>query len=41
MFMNAMSVVYTCCQTDGASAALLMSEEKALQLGYKPKAYLR
>jgi acetyl-CoA acyltransferase len=27
--------------TDGASAALVMSEEKALQLGYKPKAYLR
>ena len=28
-------------QTDGASATLLMSEEKALQLGFKPKAYLR
>ncbi|XP_058020695.1 trifunctional enzyme subunit beta, mitochondrial [Ahaetulla prasina] len=27
--------------TDGASAILLMSEEKALALGYKPKAYLR
>lgn len=27
--------------TDGASAVLLMSEEKALQLGFKPKAYLR
>jgi len=27
--------------TDGASAALIMSEEKALALGYKPKAYLR
>ncbi|KYQ50195.1 Trifunctional enzyme subunit beta, mitochondrial [Trachymyrmex zeteki] len=27
--------------TDGASAALIMSEEKALQLGLKPKAYLR
>jgi len=27
--------------TDGASAALLMSEEKALELGFKPKAYLR
>ena len=27
--------------TDGASATLLMSEEKALALGYKPKAYLR
>lgn len=27
--------------TDGAAATLLMSEEKALQLGYKPKAYLR
>jgi len=26
--------------TDGASATLIMSEEKALQLGYKPKAYL-
>jgi hypothetical protein len=28
-------------QTDGASACLLMTEEKALQLGFKPKAYLR
>lgn len=28
-------------KTDGASAMLLMSEEKALELGYKPKAYLR
>uniref|UniRef100_A0A6J0VAH9 Trifunctional enzyme subunit beta, mitochondrial n=1 Tax=Pogona vitticeps TaxID=103695 RepID=A0A6J0VAH9_9SAUR len=27
--------------SDGASAVLLMSEEKALALGYKPKAYLR
>ena len=27
--------------TDGASAILLMSEEKALELGYKPKAYVR
>jgi len=27
--------------TDGASAVLIMSEEKALQLGYTPKAYLR
>lgn len=27
--------------TDGASAVLIMSEEKALQLGYKPKAYIR
>merc|ERR1711976_810712 len=27
--------------TDGASACLLMTEEKALELGYKPKAYLR
>ncbi|XP_068261825.1 trifunctional enzyme subunit beta, mitochondrial isoform X2 [Nyctibius grandis] len=27
--------------TDGASAILLMSEEKALAMGYKPKAYLR
>ncbi|XP_054036135.1 trifunctional enzyme subunit beta, mitochondrial-like [Dryobates pubescens] len=26
--------------TDGASAILLMSEEKALAMGYKPKAYL-
>lgn len=26
--------------TDGASATLIMSEEKALALGYKPKAYL-
>ena len=28
-------------QTDGATAGLLMSEEKALSLGLKPKAYLR
>ena len=28
-------------QTDGASACLIMTEEKALALGYKPKAYLR
>ena len=28
-------------QTDGASACLIMSEEKALELGYKPMAYLR
>ena len=27
--------------TDGASATLIMSEEKALSLGYTPKAYLR
>merc|ERR1719506_672311 len=27
--------------TDGAAATLLMSEEKALELGFKPKAYLR
>jgi len=27
--------------TDGGSAVLLMSEEKAKELGYKPKAYLR
>eukprot|EP00124_Ichthyophonus_hoferi_P000904 Ihof_evm13s39 gene=Ihof_evmTU13s39 len=27
--------------TDGASASLIMSEEKALELGFKPKAYLR
>jgi acetyl-CoA acyltransferase len=27
--------------TDGAAATLLMSEEKALELGYKPLAYLR
>ncbi|CAL1677748.1 unnamed protein product [Lasius platythorax] len=27
--------------TDGASAALIMSEDRALQLGLKPKAYLR
>lgn len=30
-----------CPQTDGASAVLVMSEEKALAMGYKPKAYLR
>lgn len=28
-------------QTDGASAVLIMAEEKALAMGYKPKAYLR
>nr|KAF6492398.1 hypothetical protein HJG59_009602 [Molossus molossus] len=27
--------------TDGASAMLIMAEEKALSMGYKPKAYLR
>lgn len=27
--------------TDGASAGLIMTEEKAKQLGLKPKAYLR
>ncbi|TMS12002.1 Trifunctional enzyme subunit beta, mitochondrial [Larimichthys crocea] len=27
--------------TDGASAVLIMSEEKALAMGYKPKCYLR
>uniref|UniRef100_A0A8D1GT47 Trifunctional enzyme subunit beta, mitochondrial n=1 Tax=Sus scrofa TaxID=9823 RepID=A0A8D1GT47_PIG len=27
--------------TDGASAVLIMAEEKALAMGYKPKAYLR
>jgi acetyl-CoA acyltransferase len=27
--------------TDGAAACLIMTEEKALALGYKPKAYLR
>ena len=27
--------------TDGASACLIMSEEKALQMGFKPKAYIR
>lgn len=31
----------SCPQTDGASAVLIMSEEKALAMGYKPKAYLR
>ena len=28
-------------QSDGGSAVLMMTEEKALELGYKPKAYLR
>ena len=27
--------------TDGASACLIMSEEKALELGFTPKAYIR
>lgn len=34
-------LVCVCPQTDGASAVLIMSEEKALAMGYKPKAYLR
>ena len=33
------SILYI--QTDGASACLLMSEDKAKELGFKPKAYLR
>lgn len=33
--------VFVCPQTDGASAVLIMSEEKALAMGFKPKAYLR
>jgi len=28
-------------QSDGASACLVMTEEKARELGYKPKVYLR
>lgn len=28
-------------QTDGASACLIMTEAKAKQLGFKPKAYIR
>ena len=36
-----LNCTYTHMKTDGASAVLLMSEEKALELGYKPKAYLR
>ena len=28
-------------QTDGASACVIMTEDKAKQLGLKPKAYLR
>ena len=40
--LNGFVCIYSLCtQTDGASAMLLMSEEKALELGYKPKAYLR
>ena len=27
--------------TDGASASLIMSEERALELGFKPMAYIR
>ena len=34
-------LLLTHLQTDGASACLLMTEEKALALGYKPLAYLR
>jgi len=33
--------VVTAFQTDGGSACLLMTEDKALELGLKPKAYLR
>lgn len=33
--------LFVCPQTDGASVVLVMSEEKALAMGYKPKAYLR
>jgi len=36
-----MFISFCWLQTDGASACLLMSEEKALAMGYKPKAYLR
>ena len=32
---------YTTLHHTGASAVLIMSEEKALALGYKPKAYIR
>ena len=32
---------YLFLQTDGASACLIMSEDKALEMGFKPKAYLR
>lgn len=28
-------------QTDGASACVIMTEDKAKQMGLKPKAYLR
>ncbi len=30
-----------CLQTDGASACLITTEEKAKEMGWKPKAYLR
>lgn len=35
------SLHYTTIHHTGASAVLIMSEEKALALGYKPKAYIR
>lgn len=35
------TVLWGTLQTDGASATLIMSEEKALALGFKPIAYLR
>ena len=35
------SCLISVLQTDGASACLIMSEEKALAMGYKPLAYLR
>ena len=36
-----MSLTTSFFQTDGASACLIMTEEKALAMGLKPKAYLR
>jgi hypothetical protein len=40
-FGNVNVDIFCLLQTDGASACLLMSEDKALELGFQPKAYLR
>ena len=41
MYFDICKVIIAIFQTDGASACLIMSEEKAKALGFKPKAYLR
>ena len=41
MYFDICLMMIAIFQTDGASACLIMSEEKAKALGFKPKAYLR